>query len=85
MYDLNSVRDMLEANPDSKWSWVIYRTTYGDDAEWERFMNHLNTRIRLKLEAEGTATCSLASIGLYKMTCVWRMLVSERCASKLSQ
>jgi hypothetical protein len=32
---------------------VIYRTTYKDDAEWKRFMNHINTRIRLNLEEDG--------------------------------
>ncbi|KAF2182070.1 hypothetical protein K469DRAFT_713149 [Zopfia rhizophila CBS 207.26] len=51
--DLDDVRRVLEENLGSKWGWVVYRITYGDDAEWERFMNHLNTRVRLELEAEG--------------------------------
>jgi len=46
------VRAVLEQDPNSKWGFVIYRCTYGDDAAWERFIAHLNTRTRLTLEEE---------------------------------
>ena len=46
------VRAALEGDPNSRWGFVIYRCTYGDDAAWERFMAHLNTRTRLTLEEE---------------------------------
>lgn len=47
------VRTALEKDPNSKWGFVIYRCTYGDDAAWERFMCHLQTRTRLNLETYG--------------------------------
>lgn len=33
---LTNVRELLEENPESKWGFVIYRCTYGDDAAWDR-------------------------------------------------
>lgn len=31
------IADFLKEHNYSKWGWVIYRTTYGDDEAWERF------------------------------------------------
>ncbi|KAF2795651.1 hypothetical protein K505DRAFT_416289 [Melanomma pulvis-pyrius CBS 109.77] len=47
------VRTALEKDPNSKWGFVIYRCTYGDDAAWEKFMCHLQMRTRLNLETYG--------------------------------
>ena len=32
---------------------MIYRCTYDDEEKWQRFMDHLNTRVRLDLQDEG--------------------------------
>lgn len=53
MDDLAEVREALHRNPDLKWGFVIYRCTYEDDAAWARFMEHLNTRVRLNLQEDG--------------------------------
>jgi hypothetical protein len=34
----------LRAHPDTKWGFVVYRCTYGDDPAWDRMMNRLNTQ-----------------------------------------
>lgn len=51
--DCVRIREELSRHPGSKLGFVIYRLTYSDDAQWARFMDHLNTRIRLGLEASG--------------------------------
>lgn len=53
MANLEDTRRALTKDLKSKWGFVIYRTTYTDDAEWKRFMDHINTRIHLNLEDEG--------------------------------
>ena len=53
MSDLDLTRDILERNPGLKWGFVIYRCTYESDSDWSRFMDLLNTRVRLNLEEEG--------------------------------
>ncbi|KAF3000784.1 hypothetical protein E8E13_005467 [Curvularia kusanoi] len=53
MSDLDHTREVLERNPGLKWGFVIYRCTYESDSEWARFMDLLNTRVRLNLEEEG--------------------------------
>ena len=50
---LEGLRATLEAYPDAKWGFVIYRCTYADDAEWDRFISYLNIRTRLRLEEDG--------------------------------
>lgn len=55
MDDLHQVCEVLKRNPHLKWGFVIYRCTYDSDNEWSRFMNHLNTRVRLNLEEDGAA------------------------------
>jgi hypothetical protein len=52
MDDLDSIRKVLQRNPDLKWGFVIYRCTYDDDQKWARFMDYLNTRVRLNLEED---------------------------------
>ncbi|PSN73377.1 hypothetical protein BS50DRAFT_568922 [Corynespora cassiicola Philippines] len=47
------IREELARDPDCKLGFVIYRLTYTDDAQWARFMDHLNTRVRLHLESIG--------------------------------
>jgi hypothetical protein len=51
MGQCDDVRTALGDEPNRKWGFVIYRCTYDDDAAWERFMAHLNTRTRLSLES----------------------------------
>jgi hypothetical protein len=53
MDDLEHVREVLQRNADLRWGFVVYRCTYDNDAEWLRFMEHLNTRVRLNLEEDG--------------------------------
>ncbi|KAI8939243.1 hypothetical protein NX059_005069 [Plenodomus lindquistii] len=53
MNDPEHVREVLQRNPSLKWGFVIYRCTYEDDEQWNRFMHHLNTRVRLNLEDDG--------------------------------
>ncbi|OSS43557.1 hypothetical protein B5807_11748 [Epicoccum nigrum] len=54
MDDLKDVREVLQRNPGLRWGFVIYRCTYDDDEKWVRFMNHLNTRVRLNLDEDGS-------------------------------
>ncbi|GAB1731280.1 hypothetical protein NU195Hw_g4249t1 [Hortaea werneckii] len=37
------VEDLLKFYGLSKWGFIVYRCTYGDDARWARFMTRLNT------------------------------------------
>ena len=60
MGDLDSIREVLQRNPDLKWGFVIYRCTYDDDEKWARFMDHVNTRVRLNLEEEDEGAGNLA-------------------------
>ena len=53
MGDIAIIREQLNKYLNSKWGFVIYRCTYQDDAQWKRFMEHLNTRTRRGLEEEG--------------------------------
>ena len=53
MANIEDTRHALTKDLESKWGFVIYRTTYTDDAEWKRFMDHINTRTLLNLEDEG--------------------------------
>jgi hypothetical protein len=56
MAGMQDTRRMLADFPEAKWGFVIYRTTYQDDGEWKRFMEHINTHVQLRLEAEGDTT-----------------------------
>lgn len=51
--DCISIREQLSQYPGSKLGFVVYRLTYNDNARWDRFMEYLNTRIRLGLENTG--------------------------------
>jgi hypothetical protein len=51
--DCTNIRRQLQLYPGSKLGFVLYRLTYTDDAQWEKFMYYLNTRIRLGLEEDG--------------------------------
>lgn len=39
---LRLIYEMLERSKEDKWGWVIYRTTYKDDAGWDRFKSYVN-------------------------------------------
>ena len=54
MDDLKNVREVLQRNPALRWGFVIYCCTYDDEEKWVRFMNHLNTRVRLNLVEDGS-------------------------------
>jgi hypothetical protein len=51
--DCVRIREQLSLHPGSILGFIIYRLTYSDDAQWARFIDHLNTRTRLGLEAYG--------------------------------
>jgi hypothetical protein len=53
MGDLKCIQEGLEQNADLRWGFVTYRCTYDDDEKWARFMEFLNTRVRLNLQDEG--------------------------------
>lgn len=52
-----SIRHRLQAVPGSKWGFVIYRCTYASDEKWNRFMEYLNTLVRVDLERNGISDC----------------------------
>lgn len=47
------IRERLTRHPGSKLGFVIYRLTYKGDAEWARFMNHVNRCMHQRLEKSG--------------------------------
>lgn len=54
MDDLAQTRSILKRSPGLKWGFVIYRCTYESYSDWARFMDLLNTRVRLNLEEESS-------------------------------
>jgi hypothetical protein len=54
MDDLAQTRNILKRNQDLRWGFVIYRCTYESDSDWARFMDLLNTRVRVNLEEESS-------------------------------
>jgi len=50
---LKDFHDWLIAFPDQKWGFITYRCTYGDDKEWDEFMDFLKARVKFSLEGEG--------------------------------
>lgn len=52
MGETEHIRRMLKMWNHENWGFVIYRCTYADDAQWERFMTILNEWTRLHLEFE---------------------------------
>ena len=53
MPDIDSIRRQLKNHPEIKLGFVVYRPTYSDDSRWARFMDHLNTRVRITVENAG--------------------------------
>lgn len=53
--DEEHIRQDMERLEQSKWGYVIYRCTYGDNKLWEEFMQFLKTHAREKLEETGDA------------------------------
>ncbi|KAJ4348949.1 hypothetical protein N0V95_005035 [Ascochyta clinopodiicola] len=53
MPDMDCIREHIALYPGVKFGFTIYRLTYSSNAQWARFMDHLNTRVRLNLEEEG--------------------------------
>jgi len=51
--DCVSLREEIQQNPDIRLGFVVYRLTYTDDAQWERFVDQINSHIRLNLEEDG--------------------------------
>jgi hypothetical protein len=43
------------SKPDHKFGFVIFRTTYGNEYSWDRFMIYLNAQARARMIAEGYA------------------------------
>ena len=40
-WHFRGIYESLERSKEDKWGWVIYRTTYKDDAGWERFKSYV--------------------------------------------
>jgi hypothetical protein len=40
-WHLHMIHEGLQRHKEDKWGWVIYRTTYKDDAGWERFKSYV--------------------------------------------
>jgi hypothetical protein len=53
MPDVDCIRDQLSLYPGSKLGFVIFRLTFSDDEQWDRFMTHLNIRVKTDLENDG--------------------------------
>ncbi|KAG9203565.1 hypothetical protein G6514_002583 [Epicoccum nigrum] len=53
MPDIDSIRRQLRNHPGIKLGFVVYRLTYSDDSRWTRFMDRVNTRVRIDLENDG--------------------------------
>jgi hypothetical protein len=49
------VNDVQEARDCSKYGFIIFRTGYGDEMRWKRFMNYLNAQVRARMQEEGMA------------------------------
>jgi hypothetical protein len=43
------------SKPDHKFGFVIFRTTYGDEYSWDRFMIYLNAQARARMVDNGYA------------------------------
>ena len=56
------VHDTLQGNLEDKWGWVIYRTTYKDDAAWERFRDSVNMSSRGALREQGASPLVLGAL-----------------------
>lgn len=41
------ISDDLQYHKEEKWGWIIYRTTYNDDAAWELFKDRINKWTRI--------------------------------------
>ena len=50
---LRSLLQFLQDNPTAKFGFVVYRCTYGNDADWKLFMDALNAQAQNTLEANG--------------------------------
>lgn len=53
MSDIDNIRSFIATHPGVKLGFTIYRLTYNDDEAWARYMDHVNTRVRLNLEQQG--------------------------------
>jgi hypothetical protein len=51
--DCETVRTIVSIDPALKWGFVVFRCTYGEDEAWKKFMDHLNTHVRLKFIKDG--------------------------------
>jgi hypothetical protein len=51
--DYDSIRLDLKSDPNLKWGFVVYRCTYGDEDAWNKFIAHLDTRVRLNMIEDG--------------------------------
>ena len=44
------IERQLQEDGHQSWGFVIYRTTYGDEADWEEFLRRLRVRMREAFE-----------------------------------
>jgi hypothetical protein len=48
--EFDEIREELSRRPGSKFGWVVYRCTYGDDARWAEFMDLLTGYVKVEAE-----------------------------------
>lgn len=59
---VKNIHEALHEDKQGKWGWVIYRTTYKDDAAWERFRDWVNISAREALKEEGASPLVLGAL-----------------------
>ncbi|KAG7289245.1 hypothetical protein NEMBOFW57_005610 [Staphylotrichum longicolle] len=56
------IHEALHEDKQGKWGWVIYRTSYKNDAAWERFRDCINISAREALKGEGASPLVLDAL-----------------------
>jgi hypothetical protein len=49
------VLEISTLTSDEKYGFIIFRTVYDDENDWERFMVYLNAQVRASMESKGLA------------------------------
>lgn len=55
MTTVSPVNNVQGAEDSSKYGFIIFRTDYGDETRWKRFMNYLNAQVRARMQEEDMA------------------------------
>ncbi len=54
-YASQQIHEALQRDNIGKWGWVIYRTSYKDDAAWDRFQRYVNEWSRVALKKDNAS------------------------------